>query len=168
MKYRFFQVPPYGGEAEEQFNRFIASCRVVSVDRQFVADGPRSMWAVCVGYVEEAAPPLTKKGKVDYRELLSPEDFGMFSKLRALRKRLADADGVPPHAVFSNEQLAQMVTGRAHSREDVQALEGVGEATRAALQRPCTTATNRRARLVCPLVRSPPAPAIEGYGKYCK
>ena len=36
----------------------------------------------------------------------------MFAKLRALRKTLADREGVPAYALFTNEQLADMVRRR--------------------------------------------------------
>lgn len=49
----FVSVPVVdGAEAEAELNRFLAGHRVVSLDRQLVVDGARSLWAVCVSYVE--------------------------------------------------------------------------------------------------------------------
>ena len=36
----------------------------------------------------------------------------MFARLRALRKETADAEGVPAYALFTNDQLAEMVQRR--------------------------------------------------------
>jgi hypothetical protein len=59
-------------------------------------------------------------GKVDYREVLSAQDFAVFSKLREVRKGLAEKEGVPPYTIFTNEQLAavvrQKVTTKAEAR----------------------------------------------------
>jgi superfamily II DNA helicase RecQ len=133
MRLHFVTVPIHGSSAAEQeLNQFLATHRILSVDRQLVADGPRSAWAVCVTYVDAAAPApaLDAQGKrrVDYRELLSDADFQVFARLRDLRKRLAERDGVPPYALFTNEQLAEMVRHRACSAADLQRIDGVGPA----------------------------------------
>ena len=73
--------------------------------------------------------PLTgRRGKIDYREVLSEADFAVFAKLRALRKTLADAEGVPAYALFSNEQLAEMAQRRVRTASALREIAGVGEA----------------------------------------
>ncbi len=69
-----------------------------------------------------------KRGKIDYREVLSEPDFALFAKLRAVRKTLADKDGVPAYALFTNEQLAEMVQRRVRTAGALREIEGVGEA----------------------------------------
>lgn len=64
----------------------------------------------------------------DYKELLSPEDFAVFVKLRDLRKEIAQADAVPVYAIFTNEQLARMVETRVTSAAGLEAIAGVGDA----------------------------------------
>ena len=95
-----------------------------------MSDASGSYWALCVTYVEggERSPVAPKKGRVDYREILSPEDFEVYADLRRLRKELAERDGVPLYAVFTNEQLAAMVQQRITTREDLGRLAGVGPA----------------------------------------
>ena len=49
MPYHFFAVPclePH--ELEDELNQFCASNRVVAVEKQFVAAGTSSYWAICV------------------------------------------------------------------------------------------------------------------------
>ena len=65
--------------------------------------------------------------KVDYREILSQQEFALYEKLRALRKEFAEKQGLPVYAVFTNEQLATMIKNRAASLKDIAALPGVGE-----------------------------------------
>lgn len=55
MPYRFFSVPPHGGEAEAKLNQFLSTHRITAVDRQFVSDGSTSYWALCVSYLEASA-----------------------------------------------------------------------------------------------------------------
>jgi superfamily II DNA helicase RecQ len=127
---RFFTVPVCSGEeAAEEVNRFLGAHRIVAIDRQFIHDGPNSAWALCITYLQSSGrPPPGKRGKIDYREVLSEPDFAVFAKLRALRKALAEQEGVPPYALFTNEQLAEMVRRRVRTLSALREIEGVGEA----------------------------------------
>lgn len=130
MQYRFFHIPaldPRSGECE--LNEFCAQHRVASIDKSLVAAGANSFWVFCVGYYAPTdKPPMARKGRIDYREVLSEADFSVFVKLRSLRKELAEREGVPAYALFTNEQLAAMVTGKVACPADLQAIAGVGEA----------------------------------------
>ena len=133
MRLHFFTIPVFDGEAATaQLNQLLSTHRVVAVERQFVADGTRSLWSICVTTTAAAdVPPpqasTTKKtARVDYKQVLPPEQFAVFAKLRALRKSIAEADGVPPYAVFNNAQLAEKVTRPARSIAQIAAIEGVG------------------------------------------
>jgi len=140
MRLHFATIPLHESAlAEAELNRFLAGHRVLTVDRHLVADGARSSWAVCVTYVDRPAadpalaPATSGKGPptrdaVDYKTLLSPADFEVFARLRVLRKRLAERDGVPPYAVFSNEQLAAIVRARPQNAAALARLPGVGKA----------------------------------------
>ncbi len=66
--------------------------------------------------------------KVDYKEVLSAEDFAVFSKLRDLRKALAEKEAIPAYSIFTNEQLAAMVTGKVESQAALAKIEGIGAA----------------------------------------
>jgi superfamily II DNA helicase RecQ len=72
--------------------------------------------------------PSFARNKVDYRDVLSPEDFAVFAKLRELRKAIAQGEAVPVYTIFTNEQLAQMVQGRATTKAALEKIAGVGDA----------------------------------------
>ena len=130
MRLKFFTVrmQDVGQEAEE-LNAFLSTHRILAVDRQFVADGANSAWAICVSYLATAGRPAPeKRGRVDYREVLPEPDFAVFAKLRSLRKTLAEKEGVPAYALFTNEQLAEMVRRRVKSLQALEKIEGVGPA----------------------------------------
>ena len=69
-----------------------------------------------------------KKSRIDYREILSEQDFAVFSRLRELRKILAEKEAVPVYAVCANEQLAKMSRERCSSLSQLQEINGFGEA----------------------------------------
>lgn len=132
MQLRFFTVPIHGSEAiSEELNRFLASQRILVVERHLVQDGGASAWAVCVAFEpagEGGRPPTTRRGKVDYREVLSEADFIAYARLRNLRKEIAEQDGVPVYALFTNEQMAEMVTRRVATVGALREIAGVGDA----------------------------------------
>ncbi|QQZ30680.1 hypothetical protein HMY34_19035 [Thiothrix subterranea] len=135
MKLKFFSVNALDPEADQDnLDSFCNSHRLVSVDKRFVENGEFCFWSVCVVYLEVSASPakptaaLNKRAQVDYRETLNEQDFAAYSKLRELRKALADSDGVPIYAVFTNAQLADMVTNRATSLTALGEINGIGSA----------------------------------------
>ena len=116
-------------DAEAEVNAFLRQHRVLSIDRHFVDDGANSFWAICISYIETSNRPTSnsKKTKIDYREVLSENDFALYAKLRDLRKTLAEREGVPPYALFTNEQLASMVQNRVSSKTALKEVPGVGD-----------------------------------------
>jgi superfamily II DNA helicase RecQ len=136
MAYRFFLIPARDeGGAAEGLNRFLRGHRVLSVDRRWVEQGESSCWAFCVDYLETGQPFESSpkgagegRGKVDYREVLKPDEFALFAKLRSLRQEIAKDEAVPVYMVFTNEQLARMVRLGVRSKADLGKIEGVGEA----------------------------------------
>lgn len=119
MSLHFFFLPAVRPRAaQDELNLFLAQQRVLTLAREFVTDGANSGWAVCVE-VAPGPPELLaalraspRRGSVDYKLVLPPAEFEFFAALRDLRKQLAQADCAPVHAVFSNEQLAEMARRR--------------------------------------------------------
>jgi superfamily II DNA helicase RecQ len=135
MPFRIFLIPVlYSDDATEELNAFIASHRVAHIERKWIDQGTQSAWAFCVEYVltspaRDANPrSQLSRNRIDYKTILSPDEFTIFSLLRDLRKELSQQEGVPVFALFSNEQLAQMVQRRCSSKADLLGIEGIGEA----------------------------------------
>ena len=133
MQLKLFIVPVKNLSLPEgEMNAFLRSHRVLAVRKEFVADGENSFWTFCVEYLESApagqAPAGGKLPKVDYKEVLKPEEFEVFSRLRDWRKGVAEAEGVPVYVVFTNEQLAEMVKKKVSTKTALKEIEGVGEA----------------------------------------
>lgn len=134
MSLTFFTIPVAAtSEPEAELNQFLNQNKIVSVEKNFVADGGNSFWAICVCSVPDmgslAKSGTNKKRKsIDYREVLPPEEFAVFAELRKLRKQVSDAEGIPAYAVFTNAQLAKIVTDNIQHKTDLAAIEGVGQA----------------------------------------
>ncbi|MCX7024432.1 MAG: HRDC domain-containing protein [Spirochaetes bacterium] len=115
IQYAVFKIPglPDSDEAAV-FNKFLRSHSPVRVTQEFVSTGDGSHWAYSVEYLVNGKTEADKgrQGRTDYREILSETDFRLFVKLRALRKEMAEAQGVPVYAVFTNDQLAEIATAR--------------------------------------------------------
>ncbi len=130
MKLHFTSIPVFNsGEAQAELNAFVQSNRVLSVDRTLINDGAASCWAICVSYLGEQSSPaaMSKKAKIDYREVLSDVEFKLYAKLRSLRKDLSDKEGVPAYALFTNEQLATMVQKDVRTATAMAEIDGVGK-----------------------------------------
>jgi superfamily II DNA helicase RecQ len=132
MPIKVFAIPCFDdGAAADALNAFVAASRIVSIERHIIADGQNSFWAVCVNYLQPGGGVRAASGrreKLDYREVLPEAEFAVYAKLRALRKQLAETEGVPAYALFTNEQLAAMVQRRIASVEALRGIPGVGEA----------------------------------------
>ena len=80
MQLKVFVVPLKNIEiAECEMNAFLRGQRVLTVKKEFVSDGDNSFWTFCVEYLNAAplanSPSQGKSPRVDYRELLKPEEF---------------------------------------------------------------------------------------------
>lgn len=133
MPFEFIQIPANGqGNAKEELNKLLRGGRIASVRKEFVSNGEDSFWAFCVEYLDGlsggAAPRTAAGPKVDYKELLSKEDFADFARLRDLRKMIAEKEALPAYSIFTNEQLAAMVTGKVGSLAALGTIPGVGAA----------------------------------------
>lgn len=67
-------------------------------------------------------PPSPSSRSLD----LDPESMGLFQHLRALRKQLADEQGVPPYVIFPDTSLQAMAQQRPQSATHFAHIPGVG------------------------------------------
>lgn len=118
--------------AEAEMNGILRGHPVLAVKKESVPDEENSFWSFCVEYLEGAGvgalPPGSKLPKVDYKEVLKPEEFEVFSRLRDWRKAAAEREGVLVYVVLTNEQLGQIVQKKVNSKAGLKEIEGVGDA----------------------------------------
>ncbi len=131
MQFKLFSIPATGdAEAEEGLNRFLRSHRAVSAQKELVQGSQTAYWCFCIEYLLDGVPQGKGGGRarVDYKEILSADDFAVFVRLREARKELAGKEAIPVYAVCTNEQLAEMAKGRASSIAELKKIDGFGDA----------------------------------------
>ena len=133
MPFEFIQIPANGqGSAKEELNKLLRGGRIASVKKEFVSNGDDSFWAFCIEFLDGALG--VEKGrsnagpKIDYKEVLNEADFAVFARLRDLRKAISEKEAIPAYSIFTNEQLAAMVTGKVDSLAVLGTIPGVGAA----------------------------------------
>lgn len=97
-----------GGEAlTEDMNIFLRSKKVLEVSEHVVSNERGAHWCFRIKYLDEGTGG-SERQRIDYRELLDVPTFQRFSRMREIRKMLALEDGVPPFAIFSDAELAEL------------------------------------------------------------
>ncbi len=130
MQQQIFSIPAFDSQSTtDEMNRFIRSHKIVKIERHFVAAPEGSYWTFCIQYVD-GAPQNTfsfnRKDKPDYSTVLSVEHFKIFNQLRKHRKVIADSDGVPAYAVFSDEELANITVLTEINTKNMMTIKGIG------------------------------------------
>ncbi len=132
MQIKFFRVPAFNpAEAEAEVNAFLRGNRILQIDRHFESLPGGGAWVICVEYLPNMAPGKRKsrdgkKPKVDYKEELAPEVFKRFEALRRIRKELAEAEGLPAYAVFTDKELSAIAGLSPLNIKAIQEIEGIG------------------------------------------
>ncbi|MGQ0815249.1 MAG: RecQ family ATP-dependent DNA helicase [Gemmatimonadota bacterium] len=108
-----------------------ARCRHQAILRYFDEEIPPcgESCDVCTGETVKAvtagAPAVRSKKTLD---LPADVDAGLLARLKALRKTLADRDGVPAYIVFNDRTLIEMAQARPRTPAQLLAVSGVGAA----------------------------------------
>ena len=86
MKIRIFTIPVLGGEGlVEEMNRFLSSKKIIRTREKLVKNGSDGMfWSFTIRYIDDinAVDRERLQQKVDYKSLLSEEEFSRFSIMR--------------------------------------------------------------------------------------
>lgn len=134
MQFRIFQYPLPCDPEPADLNRFLSENRIASVNHYMVQDSGMSVAVFIVATANASlagsasATGVKESNRVDYQKILSPDEFDLFSRLRDERRRIAESDGIPVYAVFTNSQLAEMVRARMDDIAGLLRIEGIGQA----------------------------------------
>lgn len=140
MQVRVFTIPMdgEGSDAVDELDVFLRSQKVLSVEKVAVIDHGRHFWSLCIEYLprrpaETGTPGTIAHGdanrpRIDYREILTQAEFDRYSKLRTLRKQLADAEAVPVYTILTNSQLADLARTVPQTKTALGAIDGLGPA----------------------------------------
>lgn len=133
MQVRVFTIPLFDNLAQtDEMNAFLRSQKVLTLDRQQVTVGEQAFWTFCVTYMPQggysnSGGQQAKGGKVDYKNVLDQETFAVFSRLRSIRKQLAEQDAIPAYAVFTDSELAEIAQLEHIDPLSIQTIQGIGQ-----------------------------------------
>ena len=137
IQYKFFHIPTVDSvEFEMELNKFLKSVKTVQVEKECVKLDTHAYWSILVEYLDtpkgtgksEAQAASSGKSKIDYKEMLSPEDFALYAILREWRKETAAQEAVPVYTIFTNEQLAKIAEQKIDTTTALQKIPGIGDA----------------------------------------
>lgn len=101
-------------------------CVLTSKSDEFISSDGRIIMRVPKNTVRKPVPPRKAPAIPNVEPSVKPSDTGLFERLRALRKRLAEEMGVPPYVVFSDAALHSMCAVLPKNREEFLSVSGVG------------------------------------------
>jgi len=130
MQYKIFTIPVTDdGSAIEEMNRFLRSHKVLEAEQQLISTKNGAQWHFCIKYLANALPDNKSQvsSKVDYKEVLDEKTFAVFSILREIRKKIAEKEGMPVYAIFTNEELASIASLEEIVPETIKSVKGIGE-----------------------------------------
>lgn len=130
MNIKLFTIPiAEDGAMLREMNRFLSSHKVLEISKSFYQSNDAAAWCFCVKYIVSTAytNSISKKGKIDYKEVLNEVHFKKFSLLREIRKQIATKDAVPAYAVFTDAELAEICTSNIEDAKAMKTINGIGE-----------------------------------------
>ena len=113
-------------KTQTELNSFLRAHKIITVNKEFVQSGENSFWALLIEYMDFNSTH-SEKSPVDYRSVLSQEDFELFSQLREERKKLAEQAGLPVYAVVNNAHLAQIAMQKPKTPSELMKIDGIGK-----------------------------------------
>ncbi len=116
-------------------NRFLLSYPIVSIRSQWVTRGEIPYQVFTVEYIPGKAaqlglatlPSSQATTRIDYKQVLSPEAFIRYCKLRDERKKIADEEAVKAFVIFTNAQMAALAQMDQPSLAEMKKIEGIGD-----------------------------------------
>ena len=129
MQIKIFNIPiPDGEKATEEMNAFLRGRKILKTEAQVVTNTEGSFWTFCVRYMDEGkTTPVFRREKKDYREILDKDSYQRYSKMKDIRKKLSQKEGIPAYAVFTNEELAKLAKLENLTLAGMKKIKGIGE-----------------------------------------
>ena len=129
MQIKLFTIPILGGEQLiEEMNVFLRSKKILQVRERLISnESEGSFWCFAVRYVDDVAAAERERARVDYQKVLDEAAFKRFLALKLIRREVAQADAVPPYAVFTDSELAELAKLEPLTLEGMKTLKDIGE-----------------------------------------
>ncbi len=131
MQVKFFTVSITDNEQQsDELNKFLRANKILEIDNQLVHNEKGAYWCFCIKYLEGNESNnrnLKYPEKVDYKEVLNEATFKRFSVLREIRKQIAQDEGLPAFAVFTDAELSEIAKLSNLTLQTLTTIKGIGE-----------------------------------------
>lgn len=146
-QFKIFPIPMHQpSEIEKQLNQFLCMHKVLTFQKEFRVEQDRNYVCFVVEYLtnnqvptehvikepvstqKDTYNPTQQANQIDYKEILTPDEFQLFLQLKDWRKKMGEKlNGVPLYTIFTNEQFSKICQKRVKTKSDLQKINGVGE-----------------------------------------
>ncbi|MCO6460286.1 MAG: HRDC domain-containing protein [Saprospiraceae bacterium] len=127
LQIKLYTIPVTKTEDADEMNKFLRSVKVLETIQQIVAGPNGSYWCFCIKYYEGGMALQTTREKVDYKDVLPPDKFTIFSKLREWRREASKSSNLPAYAIFTDEELSKIALLDAITPAEIKSIKGIGE-----------------------------------------
>jgi len=130
--FEFFSIAGASGNSEgmAELNKFISTNRIIKIDKLF--DSSLGCWLFCIEYIASAggssSGAFKRKEKIDYKSILSQEEYGRFIRWKTVRDVVAARINLKCYEVFYNEEIAELSKKSTVSIEDLKGLRTFDDA----------------------------------------
>jgi len=139
VNYKIFPIPIINPvDQEDALNQFLCTHKIISIHKEIVQENNGHYVCFVIEYLdknEQSAVSKSdkntipdKKDRIDYKEVLSADDFQLYLRLKDWRKLKGEQnDNIPLYNIFTNEQLAQICQKKVSSKNELKKIPGVGD-----------------------------------------
>lgn len=128
--------PALGEFDDTDLTRFLADKQLIEVRDHFFVHQGLPCLAVILSYnsmVEVSKEQIQgesskQQERFDPKEVLSEDDWPLYTSLKEWRNELAKSEGIPPYIIATNRQIAEIAKDRPDSLEGLKRIEGLGKA----------------------------------------
>ncbi len=138
LQFKCFTMPVLGSDShEDALNSFLKQHCILNIRKRLIKCEGSYFLFFLIEYMDHSTSgkvsqgvnynSSSKKPRVDYKYILSEEDFTIFDQLRKIRKKISEDNGVPVYVVLTNEHLAEVVTKRVSTEKELREISGIGD-----------------------------------------
>ena len=132
MQIKIFTLSLFPTEEElEELNHFLRSCKIIECKKELTQKNSEPFWTFAITYIPNVVQShqilnQAKGKKIDYKDVLSEDEFSRFVTLRQLRKEIASEEAIPAYAVFTDAELAEIAKLDDVTETNLQKIPGIG------------------------------------------
>lgn len=128
MQIKLFTIPINSVEDyNEELNRFLRGNRIIEIEKHLIQAATGVYWCLYVSYAPVAYTEPGTKEKIDYRSVLSNEQFAIFSALREIRKKIANDENLSAYLIFTDAELSEIAQLSEITLSKLKSIKGIGD-----------------------------------------